>query len=208
MPRFKRDVNALPSAIALYPIHDIEQAIPGGDHHTFVRDIPDAPAVDTAQTTAIVPDEHEHSGRQDAGTSITVEPTSGKLQPSLRSTVVPSENFCRIMIHKNAHLTPPKELWTRNNTDQLDANVGRPLPVFQEAHGRQFEFLGWYRVVKWDLCAGGGAQVRRFIERRRLSQKERSVEYWAKAFGESWARVELDRVRDGSLPNPMLKETN
>lgn len=193
MPRFKRDANVVPDVLALYRLHDIEQKIPGGPHHTFVRSL-----ANVEGTSHL----HDPNSVLDVAHAADEEDT----QPgSHRATTLLSEEFCRVMIHNNAHLSPPRELWTRNNIAQLDSNIGRPLPVFQETTGRQFEFLGWYRIARWQLCLGKGTEVRRFIERRKISQKERTVEYWTKALGENWARVEMERVSDTSLQNPMGK---
>ena len=109
------------------------------------------------------------------------------------------------MIHKYAHLSPPRELWTRNNIAQLDVNVGRPLPVFQEVTLNKFEFLGWYKITAWELCPGGGTAVQTFVRRRKVSQRDRTAEYWAKALGQDWGRVQLERVR-GMTVNPMQAE--
>ena len=111
------------------------------------------------------------------------------------------------MVHDKAHLTPPHELWTRNNIEQLDSNVGKALPLFMEsaARRRSFEFLGWYRITRWTRCIGGGQDVRGFIEKRQISQTARSGEYWESALSEDWARVVLEKVNDPLLGNPMEK---
>ncbi|EKM51458.1 uncharacterized protein PHACADRAFT_263595 [Phanerochaete carnosa HHB-10118-sp] len=115
------------------------------------------------------------------------------------------DEFCRIMVHDKAHLAPPKELWTRHNITQLDMNVGRPVPLFQESAARRhaFEFLGWYRIVRWELCKGGSKEVRAFVAKRKVSQVDKPWEYWTGVLGHDWARVELEKVNDSSLCNPM-----
>lgn len=109
------------------------------------------------------------------------------------------------MVHDKAHLNPPHELWTRNNLEQLDHNIGRPLPLFMEsaAKARMFEFIGWYRITAWARCPGRGKDVLNFIQKRQVSQTARSREYWEKALSEDWARVELEKVTDNALRNPM-----
>ncbi|GJE95288.1 hypothetical protein PsYK624_114710 [Phanerochaete sordida] len=113
------------------------------------------------------------------------------------------------MVHANAHIAPPKELWTRYNIAQLAANAGRPLPLFQEsAAGRhKFGYVGWYRIVRWNVCKGGSAEVRAFVAKRRVSQADMPREYWAGVLGQDWARVQLDKVDDPAFGNPMVQKT-
>ncbi|KAI0781696.1 hypothetical protein BC629DRAFT_1594425 [Irpex lacteus] len=182
VPRFKRDPTAVSSSIALYSHSDIAQKIGGDLNHTFCR--------------AFVPPTQplQPATRDIAATDTPVEPEVQGEQ-SVRPL---SDEFCRIMIHRYAHLSPPRELWTRHNIAQLDANIGRPLPVFQEVTTNRFEFLGWFAITKWELCTGRSTAVQNFVKKRKVSQRDRTVEYWAKALGQDWARVQLERVREMS----------
>ncbi|KAI0697994.1 hypothetical protein BC835DRAFT_1336401 [Cytidiella melzeri] len=173
VPRFKRDPTAVSSALTTYTYQDIAKKMPGQTQHTFVRAVVSQDAALDSDTTQ--------------------DDSEGQASADLHRL---DESFCRVMIHKHAHLSPPTELWTRNNMSMFDTNIGRPLPVFQELRANRFEFLGWYRITRWELCEGGSPVVRRFIERRKVSQRDRTLEYWQKALGESWARVEMERVRE------------
>ena len=185
VPRFKRDANAVPSC-RLYTQREIAEAIAGEASHTFNR--------------AFAPAEGAPAGGE-----------TGEGDVAAASPARPlADAFCRIMVHARAHLAPPHELWTRHNLAQLDANVGRPVPLFQESSARRhaFEFLGWYRIVRWELCRGGGAAVQAFVARRRVSQADKPREYWVGVLGQDWARVELERVEDASLGNPMERRAS
>ena len=113
------------------------------------------------------------------------------------------------MVHDKAHLHPPNELWTRNNFAQIEQHIacGKPLPLFQESIARMksFEFIGWYRIVRWEVCKGGGPEVLQFVQKRQMSQRARTPEYWRGALQDDWARVELEKVNDPALGNPMEK---
>ena len=189
IPRFKRDANAIPS-IRLYTQRDIAAAIPGEGNHTFNRVF--APTNDEAEAIA-EPEPNIEDGAE----------------PALASDEQPQralgDEFCRIMVHDKAHLSPPKELWTRHNIAQLDANVGRPIPLFQESGARKhyFEFLGWFRIARWELCPGGSKAVQDFVTRRKVSQVDKPREYWNGVLNQDWARVELEKVKDAALRNPM-----
>lgn len=192
VPRFKRDANAVPS-FRLYTQKDIANAIPGERNHTFNRGF--------APLDAVHPSSHASS--HDAMTVPSeAEPNSPNREELLHSL---SDEFCRIMVHDKAHLSPPKELWTRHNIEQLDVNIGRPVPLFQESSAKRqsFEFLGWYRIVRWELCQGKSKEVQAFVSRRKVSQADKPREYWLGVLGQDWARVELEKVSDATLGNPM-----
>lgn len=199
VPRFRRDPNAVPSA-RLYHTRQIAAALPGQTGHTFIRGfaeegrMPSIPQ-DVAETREPM-----------------VDPTEDR-----RDMPHPlSDDFCRIMVFDKAHLSPPKELWTRHNIDQLDRITGRPIPVFQESIRGKFEFLGWYRILRWQLRRGGivgdpsrerrpAPELMNFILRRQQSQVEKPKEYWADVTRSDWARVELEKVHDSTLGNPMSR---
>ncbi|KIP07189.1 hypothetical protein PHLGIDRAFT_429279 [Phlebiopsis gigantea 11061_1 CR5-6] len=191
VPRFKRDANAVPS-FRLYTQRDIAEAIPGEASHTFNRAF--APVDDTPAD-------------EETCTAVSVDTAAASHDAPARPL---ADEFCRIMVHDRAHLAPPKELWTRHNIAQLDANVGRPVPLFQESSARRhtFEFVGWYRVMRWGLCKGGSTAVQAFVARRKVSQVDKSREYWVGVLGQDWARVELERVEDASLGNPMERRAS
>jgi hypothetical protein len=188
VPRFKRDANAVPS-FRLYTQRDIADAIPGEGNHTFNRVF--AP-LDNPVGLAETP--------TGSNASVPVSPSPGEPQRAL------ADEFCRIMVHHGAHLSPPKELWTRhNNIAQLDTNTGRPAPLFQESAARRhsYGFLGWYRIVRWELCEGGSQAVQDFVTKRKVSQADKPWDYWKGVLGQAWARVELEKVNDPVLHNPM-----
>ena len=55
---------------------------------------------------------------------------------------------------------------------------------------------------------GGGGAVQAFVARRRVSQADKPREYWVGVLGQDWARVELERVEDASLGNPMERRAS
>lgn len=201
VPRFKRDANAVPS-FRLYSQRDIMDTIPGEGNHTFNRAFAPVDDAKTETTESQAVSSSATCASLDAAAS---SPTSHE-QPGPRL----ADEFCRIMVHDKAHLSPPKELWTRHNIAQLDANIGRPVPLFQESGAKKhsFEFLGWYRIVQWELCKGKSGEVQAFVSKRKVSQIDKPREYWVGALGQDWARVELAKVSDASLGNPMERHAS
>lgn len=201
MPRWKRNPGAIPS-IRLYSELQIKEKLPGEHNsHTFTRGV-------------AVTGRRIHGNRVyrvsllpfPADQVIATDNDNGPTDATAADQSLVDE-FCRIMVHDKAHLNPPHELWTRNNLAQLDQNIGKALPLFIEsaAKARSFEFVGWYRIKAWARCPGGGRDVLSFIQKRQVSQTARSWEYWEKALSEDWARVELEKVNDPALGNPMEK---
>lgn len=188
-------MNAVPS-FKLYTQRDITEAIPGEGNHTFNR----AFAAQSDQVPADAPP----SSPSDNTTEAQAEESSSSPGQE-RPQQALADEFCRIMVHDKAHLSPPKELWTRHSISHLDANVGRAIPLFQESAARRhsFEFLGWYRIVRWELCKGRSKEVQEFVARRKVSQADKPREYWMSVLGQDWAKVELERVNDPLLRNPM-----
>ncbi|KAJ3551253.1 hypothetical protein NM688_g4808 [Phlebia brevispora] len=187
VPRWRQNPNAVPS-VRLYSEKQIQEALPSGrKNHTFTR--------------ALAPTEHTISE---------VEVAQDKQSEDLPPELPLADEFCRIMVYDKAHLNPPHELWTRNNLEQLDINIGRAVPLFEEAPARRkmFEFIGWYRIVRWTRCRGGGDEVLDFIQKRKLSQASRTREYWDSALKEDWAKVVLEKVNDAALKNPMEKSAS
>ncbi|KAI0086846.1 hypothetical protein BDY19DRAFT_333632 [Irpex rosettiformis] len=198
VPRFKRDPTAVASAITkLYAQQEIMKKFGGQSNHTFCRS-PDPNPPPPLQDSEVTDHAPEETPAADPESPVNAGDQQVVLHPLI-------DEFCRVMIHKHAHLSPPKELWTRNNIPQLDANIGRAVPVFSEVTTNGFEFLGWYKITRWELCPGGGAAVQNFIRRRKFSQRDKTADYWRKALGQDWARVQLERVSEMTV-NPMQIE--
>ncbi|KZO94660.1 hypothetical protein CALVIDRAFT_538781 [Calocera viscosa TUFC12733] len=168
--------NRFPRPVT-YSDRDIRDRILGGTTHTFSRALMPVPANDDMPAQFVDP-------------SMVDLPWD--------------ETICRIMVHKDAHLNPPEELWTRNNFDLLERNRNRRIPLFQQlTRGWRWEYKGRYEVVSYTIYKGGSDEVKKFILERQESQKEKSPEAWAAAFTEDWAKVELRLSDDQSLGNPM-----
>ena len=133
------------------------------------------------------------------------------------------EEFSSIMANVAEHLSPPGELWTRDNIAQLDANIGLPIPLFESNDQRTgFVFRGCYRITRWEFCSGGGDKVRAFVsdlrhkvqEQHRLHSRwsdvlpscppavlgvMREIMTWDSMLLRDWARVELEKAMDPIL---------
>ena len=108
----------------------------------------------------------------------------------------PTTSF--IIIHRNAHRSPPEELWTRWPVQQLSANVGRPMPVFWQSSSAQhlYDFIGCYRILKWNMSSSNQPEFKSFLETCIQWHPERSG---GEEDSRDWARVQLERVVDPIL---------
>lgn len=146
---------------------------------------------------AALPGEHKHVFNR--ATKRAGDASRGDV--TYQAAALLSHLFCSIIVRLDAHLSPPEELWVDENVAYLNANLGRPVPLFQESVSktRSFEFLGCYRIVRWQLCEARGDDVRAFVQQLREHHPGLSEEHWATIVTRDWARVELEQVM-----NPIL----
>lgn len=195
----------------LYSEAQIKDAIPGEPHsHTFTRALaPQEP--NAGKCVGIVSTEIGCTHAKPIGYTFSGDKTTEQPAEGISAAEAPlAEEFCRIMVHDKAHLNAPHELWTRHNVAQLDVNMERPIPLFQQGNPGKvsWEFVGWFQVVSWTNCIGGGREVRDFIQRRRVSGRTHTAEYWQSALADDWAKVMLEKVNDPALGNPVAAVTS
>ena len=139
-----------------------------------------------------------------------------------------ADTFCSIVVDDIGQLDPPNELWTMHNIDQLEANIGRVIPMFRRDKTKaqqyqRYELCGCFRITGWTLYRGQSDEVVKFIDRLRMQKgevsktaysksaeawpysfpshrsKETEVLTWEAAVDRRWARVELEEVIDPIL---------
>lgn len=165
----------------MYSQRVLEHKFPGESGYTFNR-ASARPARHPAPASAGKTDLQSAAGAVDP-----IEPWDGL-----------SDYFSHILIAHNAHIMPPAELWTATHIGFLDANARRPLPVFVESPARpgHFEFVGCYRILRFELLMHGDMALGEFFDARRAMRRQGGEGGDAPGEGSEWARVELEEVVD------------
>ncbi|TFK53639.1 hypothetical protein OE88DRAFT_1733531 [Heliocybe sulcata] len=199
VPPAKRGERKWDGSTATYAMSDIQRAIPGERSHTFSR---------------AYLDPSESSETKDAGVSrllVANLPDKSKNEHEDNLASITRKEFshtiCRIQVSTRSHINPPDELWTRNNIFCLEENRGKPIPLFQASTDRRkMEFKGYYEITNITVYQGG-SEVEKFIKERSESGRKKSKDTWEQLFGATWAKVDLRRVDDAALGNPMEEKS-
>lgn len=135
------------------------------------------------------------AGAPQDGSSRRTVALSGANAASLADTF-----FC-IVVDYQSHTSAPTELWISENIAYLQANSRRPIPAFvqRKATDDIFEFVGCYRIKRWELYQAGSPEVKTYVDKRRLSQTEKREIHWTRLAQSNWAKVEVEEVVDPVL---------